>query len=118
VPGLALSFALAYFAASVITLVVLHRRLHGIDGARVTSTLVRTTIAGVVVGVVSWLVAGVIGWDTTVEAVASLAAGTAVGAVVYLALLRVMRVDELDRVLTLVPGLRSFARAPRGPSRV
>ncbi len=118
VPGLALSFALAYFAASVITLVVLHRRLHGIDGARVTSTLVRTTVAGVVVGVVSWLVAGVIGWDTTVEAVASLAAGTAVGAVVYLALLRVMRVDELDRVLTLVPGLRSFARAPRGPSRV
>ena len=118
VPGLALSFALAYFAASVITLVVLHRRLHGIDGTRVTSTLVRTTIAGVVVGVVSWLVAGVIGWDTTVEAVASLAAGTAVGAVVYLALLRLMRVDELDRVLALVPGLRSFARAPRGPSRV
>lgn len=118
VPGLALSFALAYFAASVITLVVLHRRLHGIDGARVTSTLVRTTIAGVVVGVVSWLVAGVIGWDTTVEAVASLAAGTAVGAVVYLALLRLMHVDELDRVLALVPGLRSFARAPRGPSRV
>ena len=118
VPGLALSFALAYFAASVITLVVLHRRLHGIDGTRVTSTLVRTTIAGVVVGVVSWLVAGVIGWDTTVEAVASLAAGTAVGAVVYLALLRLMHVDELDRVLALVPGLRSFARAPRGPSRV
>jgi len=118
VPGLALSFALAYFAASVITLVVLHRRLHGIDGARVTSTLVRTTIAGVVVGIVSWLVAGVIGWDTTIEAVASLAAGTAVGALVYLGLLRLMRVEELDRVLALVPGLRSFARAPRGPSRV
>jgi len=105
IPGLALSFAIAYLVAAIITLVVLHQRLHGIDGARVTSTLVRTTVAGVFVGLAAWAVASVIGWDTTLQAVASLVAGTAVGAFVYLALLRVMHVDELDRVLGLVPGL-------------
>jgi putative peptidoglycan lipid II flippase len=106
VPGLALSFAIAYLVAAIITLVVLHQRLHGIDGARVTSTLVRTTVAGVFVAVAAWAVAQAIGWDTTLQAVASVVAGTAVGAFVYLALLRVMHVDELDRVLGLVPGLR------------
>ena len=105
IPGLALSFAIAYLVAAIITLVVLHQRLHGIDGARVTSTLVRTTVAGVFVGLSAWAVAAVIGWDTTLQAVASVVAGTAVGAFVYLVLLRVMHVDELDRVLGLVPGL-------------
>jgi len=105
IPGLALSFAIAYLVAAIITLVVLHQRLHGIDGARVTSTLVRTTVAGVFVGLTAWAVAAVIGWDTTLQAVASVVAGTAVGAFVYLVLLRVMHVDELDRVLGLVPGL-------------
>ena len=105
IPGLALSFAIAYLVAAIITLVVLHQRLHGIDGARVTSTLVRTTVAGVFVGLTAWAVAAVIGWGTTLQAVASVVAGTAVGAFVYLVLLRVMHVDELDRVLGLVPGL-------------
>jgi hypothetical protein len=60
----------------------------------------------VFVGLAAWAVASAIGWDTTLQAVASLVAGTAVGALVYLVLLRVMHVDELDRVLGLVPGLR------------
>jgi putative peptidoglycan lipid II flippase len=115
VPGLALAFALAYLVAAVLTLAVLHKRLHGIDGARIASTLVRTAIAGVVVGVVAWAAAEAIGWSSTVEAVASLVAGTVAGALVYVALLRVMRVEELDRVLALVPGLRSLARPPRDP---
>jgi putative peptidoglycan lipid II flippase len=106
IPGLALSFAIAYLVASIVTLVVLHQRLHGIDGARVASTLVRTVVAGVFVGLAAWAVAEAIGWATTLQAVASVVAGTAVGAGVYLVLLRVMHVEELDRILGLVPGLR------------
>jgi putative peptidoglycan lipid II flippase len=118
VPGLALSFALAYFVAAGVSLGVLHRRLHGIDGARITSTIVRTVFAGLAVGAVSWAVANLIGWSTTAEAVASVLAGTVAGALVYLALLAALRVDELTSVLALVPGLRSRSRSARPGSRV
>jgi putative peptidoglycan lipid II flippase len=118
VPGLALSFAIAYFVAAIITLVVLHGRLHGFDGPRIASTVARTAIAGVAVGFVSWGVANLIGWSTTTEAIASLVAGTLAGALVYVALLAVLRVDELGAVLALVPGLRSAGRARRSRPRV
>jgi putative peptidoglycan lipid II flippase len=118
VPGLALSFALAYLLAAGIALGVLHGRLHGIDGARITGTIVRTGFAGIAVGAVSWGVANLIGWSTTTEAVASVVAGTVAGALVYLALLAALRVDELTSVLALVPGLRSRSRSARPGSRV
>ena len=118
VPGLALSFALAYVVAAGISLGVLHQRLHGIDGARITSTIVRTVFAGIAVGAVSWGVADAIGWATTAEAVASVLAGAVAGALVYLALLAALRVDELTSVLALVPGRRSRSRSARPRGRV
>jgi putative peptidoglycan lipid II flippase len=118
VPGLALAFSIAYFVAAIITLFVLHGRLHGIDGARVASTVARTAFAGITVGAASWGVANLIGWSTITEAVASLVAGTLAGVLVYLAMLAALRVDELGAVLALVPGLRARPRGAPPRSRV
>ena len=108
IPGLALSFALAYGVAAVITLGVLRGRLHGIDGAQLASSLTRIVAAGVVVGGVSWAVGELIGWSSFVEAVAAVVAGALVGGIVYLGLLVLLRVEELSAVRALVPArLRS-----------
>jgi putative peptidoglycan lipid II flippase len=103
IPGLALAFALSYFVAAIITLGVLRVRLHGIDGARLTSSLVRIVAAGVVVCGVSWAIGELIGWDTTGEAIMSVVVGAAVGGVIYLGLLALLRVEELTALTALVP---------------
>jgi putative peptidoglycan lipid II flippase len=103
IPGLALAFALAYFVGAIVTLVVLHGRLGGIDGAQLTSSLTRIVAAGVVVGGVGWAVGELIGWSSFAHAVAALVTGAAVGGVVYLGLLVLLRVEELSAVRALVP---------------
>jgi len=103
IPGLALAFALSYFVGAIVTLGVLRVRLDGIDGARIASSLVRIASAGVVVGGVSWAIGELIGWDTTGAAIVSVVVGAAVGAVVYLGLLALLRVEELSALTALVP---------------
>jgi putative peptidoglycan lipid II flippase len=103
IPGLALSFALAYFIGAGVTLGVLRVRLAGIDAAQLASSLTRIVIAGVAVGAVSWVVGESIGWSTFGHAVIAVVAGTAVGGVVYLGLLVLLRVEELSAVRALVP---------------
>ena len=49
VPGLAVAFAGAYGGASVLTIVVLRRRLGYIDGRRLVDTLTRSLAAGLLV---------------------------------------------------------------------
>jgi putative peptidoglycan lipid II flippase len=110
IPGLALAFALSYFAAAILTLGVLRIRLGGIDGARLASSLTRIVAAGVVVCGASWVVGRLIGWSTTAEAVAALVAGAAVGGALYLGLLALLRVEELSALSALVPA-RLRARA-------
>jgi putative peptidoglycan lipid II flippase len=110
IPGLALAFALAYFVGAVLTLGVLQVRLGGIDGARIMSSLSRIVGAGVVVAGVSWAVGELVGWSSFGRAVVAVVAGTAVGGVVYLGLLVLLRVEELSEVRSLVPArLRSRA---------
>jgi putative peptidoglycan lipid II flippase len=103
IPGLALAFALAYGVAAIVTLGVLRVRLHGIDGAQLASSLTRILAAGVVVGGVSWAVGELVGWSSFGHAVLAIVAGAGVGAVVYLGLLVVLRVEELSAVRALVP---------------
>jgi hypothetical protein len=78
-------------------------RLAGIDGARLTSSLVRIVSAGVVVCGVSWAIGELIGWATTGEAIVSVLVGAAIGGVVYLGLLALLRVEELTALAALVP---------------
>jgi putative peptidoglycan lipid II flippase len=103
IPGLALAFSLAYTVAAVITLVVLRAQLHGIDGAQLWSSLSRIVGAGAVVAGVSWAVGELIGWSSFVEAVLAVAAGALAGGVVYLGLLVLLRIEERQALLTLVP---------------
>lgn len=103
IPGLALAFALAYFFAAALTLAVLRTRIGGIDGAQLASSLTRIVAAGVVVGGVSWAVGELIGWSTFGQAVLAVVAAAAIGVVVYLGLLVVLRVEERSAVRALVP---------------
>ncbi len=108
IPGLALAFALSYFVGAVVTLGVLRVRLDGIDGAQIMSSLTRIVAAGVVVGGVAWAVGEFVGWSSFGHAVVAVVAGTAIGGVVYIALLMLLRVEELSAVRSLVPArLRS-----------
>jgi putative peptidoglycan lipid II flippase len=103
IPGLALAFSIAYGVAAVITLGVLRGRLGGIDGAQLTSSLTRIVAAGVAVGAVSWAVGELIGWSNFAHAVLAVVAGALAGGLVYLALLVLLRVEELSAVRALVP---------------
>lgn len=99
IPGLALAFSIAYYLAASLTLWVLHGRLRGVDGRRLASTAARVVVAGAATAGVTWAVARAIGSTTTSEAVLALVLGVVAGALVYVAGLVVLRVDEL-RALT------------------
>jgi putative peptidoglycan lipid II flippase len=104
VPGLALAFSLAYLVAAIVALVVVDRRLDGIDARHLVTTVVRALVAGAVVAGVTWLIARGIGWSTTGEAFASLVVGGVVGLGIYIALARMLRLGELRALLALAPG--------------
>jgi putative peptidoglycan lipid II flippase len=108
IPGLALAFSLAYFMATALTLAVLHRRLHGVDGRRIASTTIRAVVGGVAVAAVTWAIAEALGSSGTAAAVLATVAGALAGVVVYLAVLAALRVDELTSLVTIV---RSRLRA-------
>jgi putative peptidoglycan lipid II flippase len=103
IPGLALAFALAYFVAAALTLLVLRVRLDGIDGARMATTITKVVVAGTVVAAVSWGVGELVGWSSTAEAIVAVVLGAVAGGCVYLGLLAVLRVEELSSLGALVP---------------
>jgi putative peptidoglycan lipid II flippase len=107
VPGLALAFSLAYLCAAVLALVVVDRRLGGIEGHALAVTIAKALGAGVAAAAASWAVADSIGWSSTGEALASLVVGGLAGTAVYLGLASVLRLEELRAVYALVPGRRA-----------
>jgi putative peptidoglycan lipid II flippase len=109
IPGLALAFSLAYFVGSAVTLGVLHRDLHGIDGRRLASTGVRVVLAALAVAGVTWAIARGIGSSTTGEAILATVTGVVAGTALYLGLCRVLKVAELGMLASLIP-----RRAPAG----
>jgi putative peptidoglycan lipid II flippase len=121
VPGLAVAFAGAYGGASVLTIVVLRRRLGYIDGRRLIDTLTRSIAAGGLVALVTWMIARGLGWSN-----AWIAVGTTVGFAEYFAVSAALRMRELDDLWSLFAprirrgrGLRppvSPEAALRGPS--
>jgi putative peptidoglycan lipid II flippase len=113
IPGLALSFALAYYAGAALTLAVLRRRLGGIDGARLATTLSKVVVAGVVVGGMSWGVSELIGWSSTATAALAVVVGSVVGGVAYVAVLSFLRLEELRELRALLPGRRGTGPGSR-----
>jgi putative peptidoglycan lipid II flippase len=113
IPGLALSFSLAYFVGAALTLFVLHERLGGIEGRRIATTITKVLVAGAAVAGVSWAIGELIGWTTTFAAFAAVVVGALVGGIVYLGLLVLLRVEELASLTALIPGRRGASPSAR-----
>ena len=96
VTGLSAAFSVAYAVAAVLAFAVLHRRVGGLDVAGIGASLVRITVAAAAMGVVVWLVAGLVGGTATVsQAVVRTAVGVVVGVLAYLGVLVLVRAPEL-----------------------
>lgn len=96
IPGLALSFSIAYAIASVVSLTVMSRRLGGLRGRQVGSTFARVLLVGAAVAAVTWATAQQLGAATPTEAVVTCAVAGTVGLIVAVVGLWAMRVHELD----------------------
>jgi putative peptidoglycan lipid II flippase len=91
--------------AVVAQAVILRRELGGLELGRLFSTTVRITVAAGALAAVSWVV-----WKLLDEAlgrglldqIVSLGGGLAVGAIVYLAVAKLLRIAELDQIMRLV----------------
>jgi putative peptidoglycan lipid II flippase len=104
VPGLALGHAASYAVGSVVLFLLLRRRLAGADGRRVASTVLRATAAAAVSGVAAFLtaeaIAAAIELDRPLTRLLQVAAGIAVGVLVFGVAALMMRVREVDEVRT------------------
>ena len=121
IPGLALGHATSYTVGSALLLYLMSRRIGGLGGRRILAAVGRMLAAGLVMLVVTVLVA---------EAVGSLAgpgfgrdlvtvvAGVAAGAATYLAAARLLRVQEIGLLLEIVRrrGRRGTPGGPGGSS--
>ena len=91
VPGLALAYALAYTVAGVLALLSLRKRVGRLEGYRTLRTIVRISVACVIMAGAVATVIRVVGGPAVVQTVE----GVVVGAVVFGALIMVMHVEEV-----------------------
>jgi putative peptidoglycan lipid II flippase len=112
IEGLSYAFSAAYAIAAVVTLAVLSRRLGGLQGRGIGSTVARVGVIAAVAGGAAWLTSKQIGWSSAGEAILSSVAGLAVAAAITAAGLWVARVDEFQEVLGLLARRRPGARPP------
>lgn len=105
-----LSMTVSYVLGSVAALVALRRRLGGLDGRRVLAVHLKAVVAAVVAAGAGALVVRLLGpVGSTVDAIVMCAVGGAAIAGVYVALLLVLRVRELESLA------RPVLRRVRGP---
>jgi len=112
VPGLAAGHAIAYTVGAVMMLAALSRRIGGIDARHIAGAVARMLAASLVMGVVAAgaargaarLLGGGLAADLTV-----VLAGVLAGLATYLALAQVLRIRELDLLLSLVRRRRTAA---------
>jgi putative peptidoglycan lipid II flippase len=91
VPGLALSYALAYNISGVFSLFALRRRVGRLDSTRTLQTIARIAVACAVMAAAVEVAMRVVGDAAVVQT----AAGCLAGAVVYFGMLLVLRVDDV-----------------------
>ena len=102
VGGLALGHATAYTFASITALVLIRRRLGGIEGRRVLAGIGRTLIAAVVTGLVAWSVArsigDALGTATFGAQLLQVLAAVIAGVLAFVAVALILRIDEVAMV--------------------
>lgn len=111
VQGLALAWSGAYFAAAVGALLVLRRRIGGVPDAAALRSTLRAGVAVLALAAVAAPIAGAIGRSTPARALLATATAGAVGTLVYVVGLILMRSDELGSLVGL---LRRRVAPPSG----
>jgi putative peptidoglycan lipid II flippase len=102
VRGLALGHATAYTFASMASLVLLRRKLGGLDGRRVWSGLARSFVAAMATGGAAWAGARLVGDAVDTSHLAGAAAQVFVaisaGVLVFVVSALILRIEEVDTV--------------------
>jgi len=102
VQGLALGHAVHYLVGSVALAMLIRRRLHGLDGGRVLSSIGRSALAGAATAGVAWLVArwlgGALGTETLGAQAAQVFGAVAAGLAVFLASATALKIEEVAMV--------------------
>lgn len=102
VRGLALGHATAYTVASILSAVVIRRRLDGIEGRRIAATVGRTLVAGGLTAGAAWLtarsLADRLGTATFGAQVVQVSAAVLAGLLVFVGVALMLRMEELDAV--------------------
>ena len=117
VPGLALAHSLCYLTGAGLAGVLLSRRIGGLDTARTTAALARAAAASLVAAGAMFLgvkAVNVVMAPGGERALAQLLVGAAAGAAAFLGAARLLRIEELDVLLSLLPGRRLRLGARRG----
>jgi putative peptidoglycan lipid II flippase len=96
--GLGLAYGVSYVLSALLAVRVLANKVHGFDLRSIAASVVRMAIAGVVAAEVAWLVVTRIGSGGRADAIADLVVGITIGLAMYVALLMLMKVDEIDLV--------------------
>jgi putative peptidoglycan lipid II flippase len=105
VGGIVASTAIATGASVVAQAVILRRILEGLELRRLLSTAIRITIAAAALAGVSW-----VAWEaldellgrSLVGQIVSLGGGLAIGGMVYVAVAKLLRVEELEQMTRLL----------------
>jgi putative peptidoglycan lipid II flippase len=102
VRGLALGHATAYTFASIVALVVIRKRLGGIEGRRLLTGIGRTCVSGGVTAAAAWAVArwvaNSLGTVTFVDQLTQVGAAVGAGLLAFVAVTLIFRTDEVDVV--------------------
>jgi len=96
--GLSASFAIAYGASALLTLVVAARRVEGFELGMLLRRLARMTAASALMALCVWGTARLVGGNTGAPAVVRVVAGTVVGVATYIAALVLLRVPEVAQL--------------------
>jgi putative peptidoglycan lipid II flippase len=106
VEGLAAGQGIAYTVGTLLLARLMMRRLGGIDGRRIAASALRTAAASALMAAVVWGLArafdSVMTGDVLLAQLGALSATVAAGAATYLGAARLLRVEELDYVRSLV----------------
>ena len=95
VRGLALAYGLAYTCAAVVAMLVLRRRVGLLDARRLARAILKIGAACGAMAATVWVVAYRIGSDEGFGAILRTGVGVAVGALVFVGMLLVLRVEEV-----------------------
>jgi putative peptidoglycan lipid II flippase len=102
IDGLSFAFSGAYAIGALVTLAVLSRRVGGLQGRGIGTTIVRVSVVAAAAGAGGWLASKAVGWSGSAEAVVSVALGVVVAIAITAAGLWIARVHEFQEVLGLL----------------